>query len=482
MRVLLINPPAFHELAGHTPSKVESNRGFLPPLGILSVAGYLAQYTDHAVEVLDTQPPGWTYEQVAEEIARREFDIAGISTMTFTLIDAIRTCQIIRRVKPQAKIVLGGPHTHLYPEETLRHDCVDFIIQGEGEVAFTAFLDHFRDKARWPQIRGLAYRDDEGRVVNGGIAAAIEDLDRLAFPARHLIDNSRYYSLLGKADSVTTMFTSRGCPFRCTFCDRPGSPILSGFRWRSASNIADEMELCVNMGIKEALIYDDTFSVRKDRVHQLCDEILARKLKFRWDVRAHVNTIDRDLLRHMREAGCDRIHFGVESGNDRMLKVIRKNTTVERVKTAFRLAHEVGIETLAYFMIGQQTETRADIQDSIDLARQLRPRYVNFAIFTPLPGTAIYAEGLERGLIKKDVWREFANNPTADFVLPVWEEQFTRDELYAILVRCMRDFYMRPGYILRQLLSVRSVGEFARKAAAGLGILTTSTVRPPAGR
>ena len=118
------------------------------------------------------------------------------------------------------------------------------------------------------------------------------------------------------------MFTSRGCPFRCTFCDRPYSPVISGFRWRSAQHIAEEMEQCLDLGITEAFIYDDTFTVRKDRVHELCDEIIKRKIKFTWDVRAHVNTVNVDLLKHMAEAGCDRIHFGVECGNDRMMKEI----------------------------------------------------------------------------------------------------------------------------------------------------------------
>jgi len=161
---------------------------------------------------------------------------------------------------------------------------------------------------------------------------------------------------------ITTMFTSRGCPYRCTFCDRPYSPVLSGFRCRSAGHVADEMEVCLSLRIREAFIYDDTFTVRRDRVFELCDEIDRRGIKFRWDVRAHVNTMTPELLSRMKQAGCDRIHYGVECGNDRMLKVIKKNATIGKVREVVAATKKVGMEVLCYFIIGQQTETASTLR------------------------------------------------------------------------------------------------------------------------
>jgi radical SAM superfamily enzyme YgiQ (UPF0313 family) len=321
-------------------------------------------------------------------------------------------------------------------------------------------------------VKGLVYSDESGNTVNNGIAPSTADLDSLGLPARHKLDVNLYTSLLGRSNVITTMFTSRGCPFRCTFCDRPFSPVLSGFRWRSPGHVADEMEECLRLGITEAFIYDDTFTVRKDRVHELCDEIIRRKLEFRWDVRAHVNTVTPDLLKHMAEAGCDRIHYGVESGNDRMLKVIRKNTNIERVKNAVAWTKEAGLEVLTYFIIGQQTETASDIEDTVRLARALDPNYVHFTIFCPSPGTEIYKKGLEDGIIKEDVWRKFAEDPQQGYELPVWEENFSRQELREMLVKCYKRFYLRPGYILRAAARVRGAGEFKRKMRAGLSVLT----------
>ncbi len=472
VKVLLINPPRFNELIGKNPAIVEKHRGFNPPLGLLYLAGYIESHSDHQVEVLDAQPGEWTYEQLAEEVARRDFDICGITAMTFTLLDVKETCRLVKRVKPSAKIILGGPHVHLYPDETIAWPEIDLLLQGEGEIAFTKFLDVAERPDDWAGVPGLVFQRHDGTVYNGGIAPSTDDLDTLGFPAREKINVGDYTSLLGRDDVVTTMFTSRGCPFRCTFCDRPFSPVISGFRWRTPGHIADEMEQCLKLGIREAFIYDDTFTVRKDRVHDLCNEIIGRGLKFKWDVRAHVNTVDAHSLKHMAEAGCDRIHFGVECGNDRMMRVIRKNTTVEKVTRAFDAAKEVGLERLAYFIIGQQTETADDIADTIRLAKALNPNYVHFTIFCPYPGTEIYQQGLESGVIKEDVWRNLALNPSQGFELPVWEENFSRAELKDMLVKCYKSFYLRPGYIARNLLRIRSSGEFARKARAGMSVFT----------
>lgn len=470
-RILLINPPRFNELIGKNPAIVEKHRGFNPPLGILMLASYLETHSVHAVEVIDAQPPQYTYDELRALLAERQFDVAALTAMTFTLIDVFLTCKIIRELHPHAKIVLGGPHVHLFPEETIRRPEVDFLVQGEGEIAFKQFLDALEHPELWPRIKGLVYLDERGRTVDNGIAPSTDDLDSLGFPARHLIDTTMYTSLLGKSDVITTMFTSRGCPYRCTFCDRPHSPVLSGFRWRTAKHVADEMEACAAMGIREAFIYDDTFTVRRDRVLELCEEIRQRKIDFRWDVRAHVNTITPELLKAMAGAGCDRIHYGVESGNDRMLKEIKKNSTVAKIKEAFKQTREAGLETLAYFIVGQQTETLADIQDSIDLAKELDPNYVHFTIFCPYPGTEIYFRGLDNGIIKEDVWRKFASDPQPGFVLPVWEENFSRRELQEILVKCYKGFYLRPKYIARGLSRVRSLGELRRKVRAGLSVV-----------
>jgi anaerobic magnesium-protoporphyrin IX monomethyl ester cyclase len=470
MKVLLINPPRFYELIGKNPAIIENNRGYNPPLGILSLAGYLEKTTKYDIEVLDTQPYEYGYNELRNILGKKMGDVVGITTMTFTLIDVIKTVTLVKQLSPETKVVLGGPHVHISPNETINLPGVDFLVQGEGEKTFLKLLNNLNNPDMLEQIPGLVFKRN-GTIVNTGISPITQDLDELGFPARHLVDVTRYTSLLGKDNVITTMFTSRGCPYRCIFCDRPSSPVLSGFRWRSAKHVADEMEECINLGIREAFIYDDTFTIRKDRVFELCEEIKKRKLKFRWDVRAHVNTVTPGLLHAMRDAGCERIHYGMEAGNNRILKVIKKNTTIERVKQVIQWTKDVNMEILTYFMIGHPTETIEDIRDTMELAKQLDPNYVHFTIFCPYPATEAYFQGLKSGILKEDVWRKFSANPKEDFELPFWEENFTADELRTLLVQAYKGFYARPYYILKNVARIRSMREFKRKVRAGLSVI-----------
>jgi anaerobic magnesium-protoporphyrin IX monomethyl ester cyclase len=236
----------------------------------------------------------------------------------------------------------------------------------------------------------------------------------------------------------------------------------------------DEMELCIDMGIREFLIYDDTFTVDKKRVHAICDEILSRKLDIGWDVRAKVNTIDADLLKHMRAANCERIHYGVEAGTDRIMKVLRKGITTEETRKVFKMTKDAGIDTLAYFMIGSPSETREEIRQTFQFMQDLDPDYTHITILTPFPATEIYYQGLSSGLLKEDYWKNFALNPTPEFRPKFWTEILSEQELQELIVEAYRSFYSRPSYIFKKMVQLRSFAELKRKVKAGFRILTMS--------
>jgi radical SAM superfamily enzyme YgiQ (UPF0313 family) len=366
------------------------------------------------------------------------------------------------------RVVLGGPHVHLYPDETINIPGVDYLVLGEGEVAFAQLIESLDNTDRLEEITGLVFKKN-GNVANTGVREMIDNLDEIPFPARHLTPYWRYSSLLAKRVPITTMFTSRGCPYRCAFCDRPH--LGKKFRARTAENVVDEMEECVNMGIHEFLVYDDTFTIEQQRVFDICDEIIRRKLDIGWDIRTRVDTVTRDMLKRLREANCERIHYGVEAGTDRILKVLRKGVTLEQARNAFKVTKEVGISTLAYFMIGSPTETREEMLQTIEFAQELDPDFVHITILTPFPATAIYRKGLEDGLFKSDFWREFAANPTSDFEPEYWEENLSREELLELVAYAYKSFYTRPRYIIKELAQVRSLNEFMRKVKAGLKVL-----------
>ncbi|PLX16735.1 MAG: hypothetical protein C0601_09670 [Candidatus Muiribacterium halophilum] len=393
-----------------------------------------------------------------------------MTLMTFTIFDVIKTAKVVRKIDKNIKIVLGGPHVFIYPEETLLQDWVDIIQIGEGEKNTPELFKNIKDLEKLKTIHGVGIKNEDGTFQINPPDEAIKDLDDLPFPARELTPIQKYSSVIAKRNPITTMFTSRGCPYKCLFCNRPH--LGKTFRARSAENVIEEFKVCFDLGIREFLIYDDTFTINRERVVDFCELMKKTGLntKVGFDIRARVNTVDRELLIMLKEAGCERIHYGVESGTEKILKVLRKGITLNQAREVFKITKEVGISTLAYFMIGSPTETEEDVEKTIDFALELDPDFVHVTITSPFPDTPLYAMALEENVIKRDVWREFAKNPTKDFVAPHWNRELSDETLHRLIKKAYKKFYMRPGYIIRRLLDLRSFSEFMRKAKAGIKV------------
>lgn len=469
MNVLLINPPCENEITAALPAVIKEERGCNPPLGLLYLAGYLEKFSTHKVTIIDAQVEELSYQFLKSKIGAMNADVVGITAMTMTLIDVIKTVNMVNAVKPSIKIVLGGPHVHLYPQETISLANVDYLVIGEGEKTFKNLLDNIDDKAELRKIPGLVFKNN-GEIVNTGFCLFSENLDEIPFPARHLVPYKKYTSVLTGNDIITTMITSRGCPFKCTFCDRPH--LGKKFRARSADNIVEELEECTRMGINTFLFYDDSFTINKKRVIEICEKIVERQLKINWNIRTRVDVVDEELIRRLSMAGCKGIHYGVESGTEKILKVLQKGITIEQIQKAFYLTTKYKIATLAYFMIGNPTETLEDIKASFQFMRKLKPDYAHITVLIPFPGTKIYLDGQKQGVIKEDYWKEFAQNPISDFKPPCWEELFSQDELNSLLIKGYKQFYSRPLYIAKRLIKIKSFSDFKKKATAGIRILT----------
>ena len=468
MKVLLINPPIKNLITTNIPKVVDLERGYNPPLGLLYLASYARKYTNHEIEVLDTIVEELNYYEIERRIREIKPDVVGVQAMSFTLIDALLCARIVKRIEKHIPIVFGGPHPTIFPQETINLKEVDYVVVGEGEVTFKELLENIDSPKRLKEVKGLVYKE-KGEIIDTGSREFIENLDNIPFPARELTPYKKYYSLIAKRTPITTMFTSRGCPYRCIFCDRP--QLGKKFRAQSAENVVDEMEECLRLGIKEILIYDDTFTVNRQRVLDICKEILRRSLKIGWDIRARVDNVDEEMLKRLKKAGCERIHYGVEASSQRILDILRKGITLRQVKDAFGLTKKAGISTLAYFMFGSPKETEEEIRNSIKLAKELRPDFVHFSITTPFPATDLYRLGLKEGILERNYWKEFAQNPTKNFSPRVWEENLSQEKLVALLKSAYRSFYIRPNYIIKELLKIRSLSEVKRKLKAGLGIV-----------
>jgi len=469
MKILLINPSSENEILGCNPEIIKSERGFDPPLGLLYLAGYIKKYSNYNLEIIDAQVERLNYSQLKERIKNINPDIVGITAMTFTLLDVLKTIKTTKEVCPKAKIVIGGPHVQIYPEETINLKNVDYVVMGEGEKIFLKLIQNINQPEKLKIITGLVFKEN-GKIINTGKPDYFNDLDKIPFPPREILPYKKYFSLLAKEKIMTTMFTSRGCPFKCAFCDRPA--MGRGFRFRSAKNVINEIQECLKLGIKEIFIYDDTFTVNKQRVINLCNEIIKRNLKFIWDIRARVNTVDKEMLILLKKAGCERIHYGVEAGTEKILKVLDKGITLNQALKTFKLTKKIGIQTFAYFMIGSPEETKENVLETIKFMKKLNPDFVQITLLTPFPGTRVYQWALEQKVFKNDYWKEFAKNPKPGFKTKYWTKEISNKDLQKFLTIAYKKFYVRPGYIIKRILNVKSFLELVRKIKAGLKVIT----------
>jgi radical SAM superfamily enzyme YgiQ (UPF0313 family) len=295
--------------------------------------------------------------------------------------------------------------------------------------------------------------------------AYVENLDLLPFPDRSLIRHLKYRSIVGASDNLATMISSRGCPCRCTYCDVP----FKRYRQRSILSVADEIKECLDAGYSEIHFYDDLFNITPERVNAFCDEITRRGYHFQWDFRGRVNTVTRESLEYARRAGCRMITFGVETGSNEGLRQLKKNTTTEQVRRVFRWCRELGILTIADFMIGMPFEKSAsDVWRNIDFLLEIDPDYAQISILSLFPNTELFAGAARKGLIKPERWHEYAKAPTNDFYVDHWEEFISLRELLKLQQESYRRFYLRPRYIWRSLIKTCSWHEFSSKVQGAL--------------
>ncbi len=468
MRVLLVQPGQELAVQGNHPVIVEKERGKNPPLGLLYVASSIEKSGRHNLTVLDLNLPDMDLTYFNHYLQENNFDVLGITFTTFTLLDALEVITAFRQYNPGGIVIAGGPHVAIYPHETIGLGLVDVAVKREGEPVINDILDRLGDNAALAEVPGICYRVN-GDIYDTGEAPYINDLDTLPPPNRALLPYQRYFSLLGGDAYSTTIFTSRGCPFHCAFCDRPS--LGKKFRCHGPDYVINEIKQCLDLGIREFLFYDDTFTVNRLRVHEICRQIVKLSLDIRWDIRARVDTVDEEMLKALKQAGCVAVHYGVEAGSEPILKRLNKGIDLPRVREVFKLTKKIGMETLAYFMLGNPGETLADIDRTLALARELQPDMLHLNVFMPYPATRLYREAQDSGVIREDVWRQFAQHPTQDFEPPIWEEHFTKQELQELMTRFYKSFYLRPEYVWRRLLRLRSFTEFKRKFKAGLSVL-----------
>jgi len=444
LRILLVNPPVNGALFGAGNVTL--------PLGLAYIAAVAEGIGHHVrVRVLDMtvqEDPG---EGLVNLVSAVKPHIIGFTVVTPT---ASAVCDLIKLAKSrfsEARIVLGGPHATALPEECLMNGA-DIVVRGEGEETFRELLE--RD-GKPKGVTGLSYRENED-IIHNPPRPSVQDLDSLPLPARHLFPSLASYSgqpALGNLVPTAGIMTSRGCPHRCVFCFTAG--MGSRMRMRSPENVVKEWRILKEQyQVREIAIADDCFTANQQRVVDICAEIRRTGLVLPWSCRGglRVDMAKPRTLEAIKEAGCYRVAFGVESGNQEILNRIGKACTLAQARDAFKHARRLGLETVAFFMMGNPGETIETMEDTIRFAAELDPDFVQFTPAVPYPGTPLYEIVRSQGKLTTTSWDAYGSYTKEGY----FELGKVNPKLVGRMIkRGYRSFYLSGRYIKRFLHSRR---------------------------
>jgi len=468
MKVLLVNPPFEQEEESVGKSKsVRHVLNIVPPLGITYIAAVLEKINVD-VKMIDCAV-GISYEDVFKTILEESPDVIGITSTTPAFVNAKKVASFVRSKLPGTKIIIGGAQVSALPRETMETGLFDIGILGEGELVVENLLKGYKDNEfkGLDKINGIIYLSENGIQQNVS-QEFIDDLDSIPLPARHLLPHPIVYQPTPascRRVPYAVMITSRGCPARCTFCDR--KIFGESYRMRSTANIFSEIEeVVLKYGVREIRFFDDTFTVKKKRVYEICDEFERRKLNVIWTCLTKVVNVDAPMLKRMKEAGCWQVLYGLESGDDRMLKLLRKGNTVEKNRRAIRLAQEAGLEVRGDFIVGTPGETWDSLEKTVQFAIDMKLDYAHFNKFNPLPGSELY-----RQLVGQGYKFDFSKSSTLDHSEVLYMNPgMDKDEFSEFLDKANKRFYLRPGYILKRFFSIRSFYQLKKQMYGFLAI------------
>ncbi len=441
--------------------------------------GYLVSYLEqHKIgcAVLDFEVNDFSEESFLASIAERKPSVVGISCMTPHIIHGGTLARLVKEHFPDILTVLGGVHVSAIPEQTLREfPHFDVAVVGEGERTLLELYKSWTESKKVVDIPGTACRVGNSVRVNSP-REMIQDINEVPFPSRDFIEPEKYKKshvsrgFSRKTMNIVEITCSRGCPYDCIFC---ASKVVHtrNVRFRTPENIISEMELLITKyNAQHFSFLDDTFTIRKRILVPVCEYMKSRNVTF--DCFTRVNDIDYEKMAVMIAGGCKKISFGIESGSRKILKLIKKGITLEQVEKAFVIARKAGLELIeGTFMVGNHpNETLEDIELTKKLIWRLNPDIMAIFITIPYPGTEINRILKEKKLLVKENWEEF----TLFFGEPSWQlGEVPMEDLIAITKKIFYSYYMRPCYIVSQILKIRSFKDVKYWFELGLSFIKT---------
>jgi radical SAM superfamily enzyme YgiQ (UPF0313 family) len=451
-RVVFVEPP--YVCWDRRRDRVRQGEEEIPGLGTLVLAAVLRR-DGHRVAIVDGKRTGTGIEEVAQRVARLAPDHVGISATTI----AARLGALV----PDAVVTVGGPHVSALPEQTLiMFPGFDYGIVGEGERSYPELIARLAAGDDPRAVEGLVYRDGD-RVCTNPRAAYLdgEELDRLPEPAWDLVPDFplRFQPNVFnyRATPVASVITSRGCPFSCTFCDRSTSGRRG--RFHGVDYVIAICRRLERLGVRHILFYDDLFTVSRRRVVELCERFLAEGFRFTWSCNSHPNLLDAEHLRLMRRAGCWQIAYGIESGSQRVLDVVKHEVKLPRMLETLRQTRAAGIRVKGLLMMAHPTEGEDSLRETVDFLRSAPLDLAQVTKFTPYPGTPSYPTVRDHGTFEEDWERMNAMNWV--FV----PHGLTAEVLERYFRRAYRTFYGRPDVLWGLVRTLAGEPRYLRRLA-----------------
>lgn len=330
-------------------------------------------------------------------------DIVGISVSTAKYGSALNVSRLVKKLNPDIPVIWGGIHPTILPEETIKNKDVDIVVRGEGEYTFLDLIHNIHNINKLENVLGITYKENN-RIIHNPTRPLIENLDEIPFPARHLILNKEKYP----PEAFGNIFTSRGCPYNCIYC---ASHLVwtHKVRYRSPWNVISEIKQIKNLfKTRQFRFEDDSFTLDKKFIENICDSLIQEKIDIQWWCETRANLVTDNLIKKMKQAGCEEITIGVESGDEETLKKIKKGITIEQIKNASTILNKNKILFSAFFLIGFPWETKTHIDKTISVMKELDPYQAFFSAATPYPGTELYDICKSEGLIPEKIdWSTF---------------------------------------------------------------------------
>jgi Fe-S oxidoreductase len=451
MRVLLIYPPI--SIEERYSSEIGHAGGKQIPLGIYYLASYLRQHK-HDVRIIDAEALDLSNEKILTVAHDFHPQVTGISSTTVAFHRALNVADFLKEKLPDIITVIGGPHPTAAVEDVMQHKAFDYAVLGEGETTFHRLLEALENNADFRMLSGLAFRD-AGTIRVNPKRDFVEDINSLPFPAYDLVDDFSLYNpppMNYKKLPVANIITSRGCPNQCTFCGH--SVFGRSLRQRSPESIAGEIQLLhTHYNIREIAFVDDTFTINPQRIEALFNLLNENNIHFPWTCMSRINTVDENILRFMKDQGCWHISFGIESGNEDILRRIKKNISLDAVYKTVDICHRLDIRTKGFFIVGHPGETSETIEQTIKFALDIPLDDIVVTLNTPLPGTEQFRTAQQFGCIDRTDWSKFN----------MWNPVFIPAGLTAgLLLKRHREFYRR--FYLRPRIIKRYAASFFSKS------------------